>query len=194
MKEIVLASTSRYRRELLGRLGVPFRAVAPKCDEEGLDHLPVEERAVALAERKARSVAADQESALVLGSDQIAEVEGTSLVKPGTAARARETLRLLAGKEHRLVTGVVLLDSAPGGRMEKHLDIARIRMRPLTDEEIAAYVEREPAVDCVGAYRMESLGVALFESIESRDPTGIVGLPLTAVVDLLARFGVSVLR
>jgi len=194
VKEIILASTSRYRRELLGRLGVTFRAVAPKCDEAGLDHLPVEERALALAERKARSVADDFEGMLVLASDKIAEVEGTSLVKPGTAARARETLQLLAGKEHRLVTGVALLDTTPGGRLETTLEIACLRMRPLTDEEIAAYVEREPAVDCVGAYRVEGLGAALFESIDSKDPTGIVGLPLTGVVDLLARFGLSVFR
>ncbi|MFH1680762.1 MAG: Maf family protein [Candidatus Eisenbacteria bacterium] len=193
MRDLVLASTSRYRRALLDRLGVPYRAVAPRCDEEGLDVLRAEERSLALAERKARSVAADFPGALLLGSDQIAEIEGRALRKPGTIEAARATLRLLSGREHRLVTAVALLDSVDG-RVENAIDIARLRMRKLSHEEIENYLGREEVLDCVGAYRSEGLGAALFEWMRADDPTGIVGLPLTRVVDLLARFGVSVLR
>lgn len=193
MRELILASTSKHRRALLERLGLPFEAVAPPCDEEGLDHLPVPERALALAERKARAVAALRPDALILGSDQIAEAEGRVLRKPGGFERARETLRFLAGRDHRLVTGVVLLDAADG-RIETALDVARLRMRRLADDEIENYLRREEPYDSAGSYRIEGLGAALFESMSTEDPTGIIGLPLTRVTDLLARFGVSVLR
>jgi MAF protein len=192
VRDLVLVSTSRYRRSLLDRLGIAYRAEAPLSDEEGLDDLPAERRAVALAERKARSLAAAFPRALLLGCDQIAEMDGRTLRKPGTLENARVALRLLAGREHRLVTGVALLD-AGCGRIETALDIARLRMRPLTDEAIDAYLKREETLDCAGAYRIEGLGAALFEWMRTEDPTGIVGLPLTRVVDLLARFGVSVL-
>ncbi len=193
MKELILASTSRYRRALLERLGLSFRVVAPRCDERGLDHLPVKERALRLAERKARSVPPGPEGALVIGSDQIAEVDGLSLQKPGSFEKARETLRLLSGKEHRLVTAVALFDTG-SGRLESVTDVATLRMRSLTDAEIDHYLEREEPFDCVGAYRIEGLGIALFEAVETNDPTGIVGLPLTAVARLLSRFGIAVLR
>ena len=193
MKELILASTSRYRRALLERLGLSFRVVAPCCDERGLDHLSVEARALRLAERKARSVPPGPEGALVIGSDQIAEVDGLSLQKPGSFEKARETLRLLSGKEHRLVTAVALVDTG-SDRLESVTDVATLRMRSLTDAEIDHYLEREEPFDCVGAYRIEGLGIALFEAVETNDPTGIVGLPLTAVVRLLSRFGIAVLR
>lgn len=193
MREIVLASTSRYRRMLMDRLGIPYEAAAPACDEEGLDHLPVPERALALAVRKARSVAPLHPEALVIGSDQIAEVEGESLRKPGSFEAARESLRRLRGREHRLVTGVAIFD-AREGRVEGALDTAVLRMRDLGDEEIDSYLRREEPYDCVGAYRIEGLGAALFESVGTEDPTGIVGLPLMKVTRLLARFGVEVLR
>jgi predicted house-cleaning NTP pyrophosphatase (Maf/HAM1 superfamily) len=105
---------------------------------------------------------------------------------------ARETLRLLSGREHRLVTAVAVIDAADG-RTETALDVAHLRMRRLSEEEIESYLRREDVLDCVGAYRSEGLGAALFEWMRTEDPTGIVGLPLTRVVDLLARFGVGVL-
>ena len=193
MKELVLASTSPYRRALLERLGLSFRVAVPGCDEEGLDHLAVEERVLRLAERKARSVPPGTEGALIIGSDQIAEVDGLSLQKPGGFEKARETLRLLSGKEHRLVTAVVIVDTG-SDRLESATDVATLRMRTLTDREIENYLEREEPYDCVGAYRIEGLGIALFEAVATNDPTGIVGLPLTAVVRLLSRFGIAVLR
>lgn len=188
--ELILASTSPYRRMLMERLGLPFRAEAPGCGEEGLEDRPVEERAAALAERKARAVAAKHPGAVVIGSDQIAEVEGETLHKPGTRERARETLRRLRGREHRLVTAVAVLR---GEKMESALDEARLLMRSLTDGEIEAYLDREDVLDCAGAYRIEGLGAALFRSVRTADPTGIVGLPITRLTALLERFGLRVL-
>ncbi|MFH1279751.1 MAG: nucleoside triphosphate pyrophosphatase [Candidatus Eisenbacteria bacterium] len=193
MRKIVLASTSRYRRMLMDRLGLPYEAMAPASDEEGVDHLPAEERALALAERKARSVAAFRPDAVIIGSDQIAELEGFTLRKPGGFEMAGESLRRLRGREHRLVTGVAVVD-ARDGRMETALDVAVLRMRDLGDDEIENYLRREEPYDCAGAYRIEGLGAALFESMETGDPTGIIGLPLTRVTALLSRFGVEVLR
>lgn len=191
---LILASTSRYRRELLERLCLPFQVVAPACDEEGLDHLRPEERAIGLAIRKAKSVAALHPKDVVIGSDQIAVVDGESLPKPGNMERARETLGRLSGREHRLVTGVAVVDNGGGGRLEIALDIARLRMRTLSDTQIRDYLAREDTLDCAGAYRIEGLGAALFESITTEDPTGIIGLPLTRVVDLLSLFDIQVLN
>jgi septum formation protein len=194
LRELVLASTSRYRRQLLERLGIPFRAERPDCDEEGASGACVEDRALALAVRKARSLTGKFPDALILGSDQIAEVEGIALSKPGGFEKARESLRLLSGKEHRLVTAVAVLDAGEKVRLETAVDVATLRMRALTGDEIDHYLRREEPYDCVGAYRIEGLGAALFERMRTDDPTGIIGLPLTRVVDLLSRFGVSVLR
>ena len=191
---LILASTSRYRRELLERLCLPFQVVAPECDEEGLDHPRPEERAIGLAIRKAKSVAALYPEDVIIGSDQIAVVDGESLSKPGNIERARETLKRLSGREHRLVTGVAAVDEGGRGRLEIALDIARLRMRVLSDTQINDYLSREKTLDCAGAYRIEGLGAALFESITTEDPTGIIGLPLTRVVDILSLFDIHVFK
>ncbi|MBN1826501.1 MAG: septum formation protein Maf [Candidatus Eisenbacteria bacterium] len=191
--ELILASTSPYRRMLMERLGLPFRAAAPGCDEEGLGHLPAGERATMLAARKAAAVSSLFPEAVVIGSDQIVEVDGETLSKPGTRERAREALRRLRGREHRLVTAVAIARGGAEARIETALDEAFLDMRDLTDAEIEAYLDREHVLDCAGAYRIEGLGAALFASIRTNDPTGIVGLPITRLVDLLSRFGVRVL-
>ena len=185
---LVLASTSRYRRELLDRLGVPYEAVAPAYEEEHDLPLSHEELVVELAERKATSLADRFPDALILGSDQIAVIDDEILLKPGTPARAEAQLRRLAGRTHRLLTGVALHEAATG-HTEHFLDIHRMTLRVLTDAQIAAYVASERPVDCAGSYKIEGPGIALFDAMEGRDFTGIVGLPLTAVVALLGRFG-----
>ncbi len=194
MKDIILASTSSYREELLRRLGIPFRSLAPLCDEEGADDLPVEERAVHLAVRKARSLASQYPGAIVIGADQIPEIDGQALKKPGTAEKARESLRLLSGKSHSLVTGVALVQIIDDEHVETGVDVTRIHMRDLSDQEIESYVKREHVLNCAGAYKAEGLGIALFQSIETTDPTAEVGLPLIQVTELLRRFGVDTLR
>ncbi len=193
---LVLASTSRYRRALLARLGLAFETAAPDCDEEALKpalaHLDVPARALHLARAKAQSVAARFPDAVILGSDQIAEVDGDALDKPGTPERALAQLTRLAGRTHHLHTAVSLLH-APTGRAEEHVDIARLTLRALPRDALARYIARDAPLDCCGSYRVESLGIALFARIEGEDPTAIEGLPLMRVTALLSRFGLDAL-
>jgi septum formation protein len=187
-RPLVLASTSQYRRHLLKCLGIPFEAVSPAYEEEHDLELPPEKLVVVLAERKARSVGTRYPRSLIIGSDQVAELDGNILLKPGTVTRARQQLEALAGRTHRLLTGVVVYEPA-SDRIETALDIHHMTVRPLSEEQIAAYVARERPLDCAGSYRIEGPGVALFASMKGTDYTGIVGLPLTRLVDLLIRFG-----
>jgi septum formation protein len=186
---LILASTSRWRAELLARLEVPFEQAAPSFDERGEDHrlaeLGVDGFALHLARGKARSLAPAHPGAWILAADQLAildEAEGPALLhKPGTAARAVEQLVRLRGRTHRLVTGVVLVR---GDEEHRELDEARLTMRAFARAEAEAYVARHQPVDSAGAYHVEDAGVRLFEAIEG-DYTGIIGLPLLAVCRLL---------
>ncbi len=191
-RAVVLASTSPYRRELVARLGLTFEAVAPDCDEDRLKGrgLPVEELVTRLAREKAESLAALYGDAVIIGSDQAAELDGEILGKPGTPQGARKQLRLLAGREHRLLTALCVLDARTAQRAED-LDIHRLRVRSLTDDQIARYVAADNPVDCAGSYKIEGLGISLFESVEGTDFTAVIGLPLTRVVALLSRLGIE---
>ncbi len=191
MRRLVLASTSRYRRGLIERLGVPFEAIAPNVDERAV-LLPPKALAAALSGAKAEAVAAVVPDALIIGSDQVPSIDGEALEKPGTPERAEVQLRRLAGRTHELITGVCVLDAATGERRE-HLDVHRITLRPLTAAQIAAYVARDEPLDCAGAYKVESLGISLMASIEGEDFTAITGLPLIAVTRMLAELGLDVL-
>ena len=145
-----------------------------------------------LSLRKARSLAGRFPDALSVGADQIAEVGGERLHKPGNEENAREQLHKLAGRAHRLVTAVTVL-RARDLHGESIVDVHTLTMRPLSRAAIESYVAREKPLDCAGSYRIEALGIALFERVEGLDFTAIVGLPLTALVALLLRFGVDVL-
>ncbi len=190
---IVLASTSPYRRELLARLGVKFGAVAPDCDEDRLKGrgLAAEELVTRLAREKAESVATAHPDAVIIGSDQAAEVDGEILGKPGTAAGARRQLRQLSGREHRLLTALCVLDARTGQRAEA-LDIHRLRLRELSDEQIARYVAADAPMDCAGSYKIEGLGIALFDQVHGSDFTAVIGLPLMRVVALLDHLGIEI--
>lgn len=196
-RQIVLASTSRYRRELLDRLAITYEAAAPPFDEEAARALDPTmspaEMAVAFSVGKAKSLAASYPDALIIGSDQVAARGEVVLHKPGTAENARAQLRSLANQTHELLTGVALLDARTGS-LATLLDVHAMTMWPLTDEEIDAYVERDSPLDCCGSYRVEASGPALFSSMKGEDWTGIVGLPLTKVVALLRAHGVPTLR
>ena len=191
---IVLASTSRYRQELLARLGLPFESLAPPFDEEAekarLAGLDEEALSLALARGKAVSVARVRPEAIVIGSDQIAVIDGERLDKPGSVERACAQLARLAGRTHRLVTSTVVVHEAAGVVLE-HVDVHSLAMRALTAAQIAGYVSRDRPLDCAGSYKSESLGIALFERIEGEDATAVVGLPLTAVTRMLASLGVD---
>jgi septum formation protein len=199
---IVLASTSRYRKALLARvftpLGLEVEAVAPGVDESLSPEqaaLPVVERATLLAVRKARAVAErhDFRDAIVIGSDQICvDPDGQVLHKPGTAERAAAQLMRLAGNTHALVTAVAVLRvsaSAPTEELATACDIHRLTMRALSPEAIVRYVALDQPLDCAGSYKLESLGITLFASIEAdpdtADESAIVGLPLMKTLALL---------
>lgn len=181
---LILASTSRYRRGLLDRLGIPYRAVAPEYEETMPEGVDPETLVLAHAEGKARSVAGAYPEARILGSDQVAVLDGRILGKPGTAKGARAQLRELSGREHVLLTAVVLLDVA-SGRVVRHVERSAIGMRDLTDDEIAEYVRRDDPVDCAGSYKAEGLGITLLAYQRGDDPTAVVGLPLIAVSRML---------
>jgi 7-methyl-GTP pyrophosphatase len=191
-RALVLASTSRYRRTLLERLGLPFEVIAPNIDETPRANETPAVTAIRLAEAKARAVAERLSNALVIGSDQIADLDGAPVGKPGDHERAAAQLRALSGRTVIFHTGVALCDADSGRCRSVLVDVAST-FRRLTDAEIEAYLRREMPYDCAGAVKSERLGIALFERIESDDPTALIGLPLIAVVELLRAEGESVL-
>ena len=187
---IVLASTSRYRRELLTRLGVEFEVAAPGVDEAALPGEAPRATALRLALAKARAVAAARQDGLVIGSDQVAECDGEAVGKPGTHERACAQLARLSGRTVVFHTGVALVDAATGRARVECVDVAST-YRTLSAAEIEHYLRREAPYDCAGSVRSEGLGIALFERIESDDPSALVGLPLIAVARMLREEGVD---
>jgi len=192
VKPLVLASTSRYRRALLERLGLPFDVAAPGIDEAALPGESPRATALRLSEAKARAVAGRYPDALVIGSDQVADCAGRPIGKPGDRARAFAQLRELSGRTVIFHTGLALVDARSGRCRSELVDIAST-FRPLTDDEIGAYLDREQPYDCAGSVKSEALGIALFDRIESDDPTALIGLPLIALTRLLRAEGVDAL-
>ena len=192
--DVVLASTSRYRRDLLTRLTPRFRVLAPEVDETALAGETGAALAVRLAQAKTRAIAAQCNDALVIGSDQAAELQGTILGKPGNIERARAQLAAASGREVIFHTAVCVIDSRRSEACEfAALDTTRVFFRELEQDEIARYVDRERPLDCAGSFKAEGLGIALFERIDSQDPTALIGLPLIALRRLLDQAGVDVL-
>jgi septum formation protein len=188
MPALILASTSPYRRALLERLQLPFTAIAPGVQEESIaGELPAD-RALRLSLAKAQPIAARYPEAVVIGSDQVAFDGDRVLGKPGDAASCRAQLARASGSSVRFYTGCALLGARGTVRLV-HLDTTTVFFRPLGTEEIARYVERERPFDCAGGFRAEGLGIALFESIESVDPTALIGLPLIWLAGALRRAG-----
>ena len=185
LPDLILASTSRYRRALLERLRIPFEVLVPVWDEIRAPGPDETVRVNALG--KARAGAAVRPEAAILASDQVGWCGGRILEKPGTAEAACGQLAWLAGREHTLHTCVVL--RTPNGRERETIVVARLRVRSLTPEQIAAYVRLDAPLDCAGSYKTESLGIAIFESLQCDDPTAIEGLPLIAVCRLLREAG-----
>ena len=191
-RPLVLASGSRYRRELLGRLGQPFEVAAADIDETALTGETPAVTACRLAIAKARAVAARYGEALVIGSDQVADAGGIALSKPGSHDDAVAQLTLLSGRRIVFHTAVALVDAASKRCQLRQVDVTST-FRRLDPRAIESYLRRERPYDCAGAVKSEALGIALFERIESDDPTALIGLPLIALVDLLATEGVDVL-
>ena len=174
---LILASTSRYRRALFERFAVPFEALPPTVAEEHLAGESPADRALRLAEAKAQALAATHPAAIVIGSDQVACAAGTILDKPGDARRCVAQLTALSGGTARFYTACAVVGVQTGLR-RAHLDTTTVSFRVLNAAEIERYVAREQPFDCAGGFKAEGAGIALFESIESQDPTALIGLPL----------------
>ena len=188
LRALLLASTSRYRRELLVRLGLPFEARAPTTDESAVPGEPPELMAARLAAAKARSIAASD--AVVIGSDQVASLDGHLLRKPGRHEVALAQLEECQGKTVVFHTGVFVLDTLTA-RSWAHVDQTDVRFARRSRAELDRYLAIEQPYDCVGSFKAEGLGVALFESIESRDPTALIGLPLIWLATALKDAGLD---
>lgn len=188
MNPLILASTSPYRRMLLERFGLPFEAVRPQVGEEHVAGESPSDRALRLAVAKAEEVAARYPDAVVIGSDQVAAAGHKVLDKPGDAAACRAQLTTLSGIDARFYTGCAVIGPAGSVRLV-HVDTTTVYFRSLTSKEIDRYIEREKPFDCAGGFKVEALGITLFESVESKDPTSLIGLPLIWVACALRRAG-----
>lgn len=190
--DLILASTSAYRKQLLQRLQLPFRCVAPQVPEAAQPGEAAAAMAARLALAKARAVASVHPGSLVIGSDQVAALEGGLIGKPLTHARAREQLLAAAGKTVQFSTAVALCHQRQGLE-ELHIEPFAVRFRELDEGVVESYLLREQPYDCAGSFKCEGLGIALFESLSGHDPTSLEGLPLIALTGMLARAGYPVL-
>lgn len=187
---IVLASSSKYRRELLSRILNEFEHAAPNIDETPISGESPEDCAARLAKLKAYALANQFPEHWIIGSDQLASLDGLILGKPVTQERAIEQLSLCSGRRVSFLTSLALFNSQTGETRE-HLEEVIVTFRELTEAEIVAYIEREQPLDCAGSFKCEGLGITLFESIESQDPNTLVGLPLIGLNHLLLKAGIN---
>ena len=191
-RPLILGSSSAYRRELLARLRLPFDVSSPEVDETPRPDETPKALALRLALAKARAVAARHPSAVVIGSDQVADLDGEPLGKPGTHERAVTQLRRMRGHTVIFQTAVAVVCIETGFE-QVELAPVRVRFRALTEAEIENYLRAETPYDCAGSAKSEGLGIALLESIESDDPTALIGLPLIRTARLLRAAGLSLL-
>ncbi|NBQ86271.1 MAG: septum formation inhibitor Maf [Betaproteobacteria bacterium] len=191
-REVILASTSRYRRELLERLRLPFRVESPEVDETPAPGESPKALALRLARAKAHAVAQRHPQAVVIGSDQVADLDGQALGKPGTHARAVGQLQRMRGQTVVFQTAVAVLCVATG---YESVDLAavKVRFRALSDAEIEAYLRAEQPYDCAGSAKSEGLGIALLDEIVNDDPSALVGLPLIRTARMLREAGIPLL-
>jgi septum formation protein len=186
---LILASGSRYRAKLLARFGIPFEAWSPEVDEAPRANESPRETAVRLAKAKAQAARSRFPNAWIVGSDQVAELDGQPLGKPGNREAAGVQLRAMRGRTVHFHTAVCLL---AGGRAREALVTTSVDFRPLGDAEIERYLDKEPAFDCAGSAKVECLGIALLGRVAGDDPTALVGLPLIALAGMLRAEGAEV--
>ena len=189
---LALASTSRYRADSLQRLNIPFSVAAPNVDER---HVPAEsppDRAARLAKAKAQALTAEFPNTVLIGSDQVASCQGRVFDKPGNAEKAVQTLLSLRGESVDFHTAVCVYHSRTHEGIE-HTDLTRVQVRAdLTETDIIRYVQTDLPLDCAGAFKVETVGISLFDAVHTEDPTALIGLPLIAVAKALRAFGFCV--
>lgn len=188
--QLILASTSRYRKALLEKLGKPFQCEAPEVDESPLPGESAEALVARLAHAKASAVARQHDQGLIIGSDQVCVCDGRILGKPGTVENAVAQLLAAQGKSVTFYTGLCVLDAATG-RAEQLVEPFRVHFRRLEEAAIRRYVAAEQPLDCAGSFKCEGMGIVLFERLEGRDPNALIGLPLIGLVELLGRHGLA---
>lgn len=192
MMTLVLASTSPYRKTLLERLGLDFETAAPQTDETTLDGETPEALVIRLAEAKARAVAPHYPDALIIGSDQVAVLDGKILGKPGNHEAATQQLRHASGREVSFLTGLCLLNTRTQQAQVRLVPFSVV-FRALSESQIQYYLHQEKPYDCAGSFKSEGLGISLFERLQGEDPNALIGLPLIELIRLLAVEGVDVL-
>jgi septum formation protein len=192
-RQLILASTSRYRRELLGRLGLRFECADPGVEEQALPGETAADTVARLAGLKAIAVAARFPHALIVGADQVASCDGAILDKPGTHVNAVRQLTAMSGRTARFDTALAVLDARSGATRSRVVPCL-VHFRRLSGAQIEDYLQREQPYDCAGSAKSEGLGIALIARIEGEDPTALIGLPLIALTELLALAGMPVLR
>lgn len=185
---LILASTSKYRKELLSQLGWPFEAVAPGVDEDALkkEDLSCDQLALELSRLKAKAVYLKYEGSCVIGSDQVCHLDGSILSKPGSRDKAIEQLLFMQGKTHELLTAVTIITPEDE---TSFINRTLLHMRDLTQSDVEAYVDHDHPFDCAGSYKLESRGIKLFERIEMSDHSAIIGLPLIELTNVLVKYG-----
>ncbi len=188
--QLVLASTSRYRRELLSRFGLPFEVVAPDVDETPLPSEAPSQTALRLAESKARAVANHYPDSLIIGSDQVLMLHNEQLGKPGNFANAFTQLKKMQGNAMVFHTALCLFNSRSGNIQLRDIPTT-IHVRALSDAQIESYLNKEQPYDCAGSARAEGLGIALIARYDTSDPNALIGLPLIALTEMLANEGVD---
>lgn len=191
-QQLILASSSPYRKELLHRLGLPFNAIPPQADETPLPGESPESLVARLAGAKAHAIALQHTDALIIGSDQVAVLDGETLGKPGNHDNAVKQLANASGKRVEFLTGLCLLNSATR-RMQVDVIPFAVVFRVLSAAQIENYLRHEQPYNCAGSFKSEGLGIALFDKLEGEDPTALIGLPLISLVRMLEHEGVRVI-
>jgi len=189
MKSLILASSSPYRAESLRRLKLPFEQISPKIDEAALSGESTPELASRLAATKARAIALKYPDATVIGCDQVACLDGTALGKSMSRPKAIEQLKACSGKAVHFYSAIAVTESR---QLHSYVDTTEVVFRPLDDRAIEHYLDKEPALDCAGSFKVEGLGIALFEAVRTDDPSALIGLPLIGLCRLLRKFDWSV--
>jgi septum formation protein len=190
--ELILGSTSIYRRELLERLKIPFRVEAPDIDETPLKNETPQQLVERLSIEKARTVAANNPGSMVIGSDQVAVHDGKIVGKPLTHDRAMQQLREANGKEIVLYTGLSLVNADSGESLTEVIPF-HVVFRKLTEEQLENYLHKEQPYHCAGSVKSEGLGIALLERFDGEDPNTLIGLPLIRLIRMLEHFGISII-
>lgn len=189
--QLILASTSPYRRDLLRKLGLPFESTSPEIDESGHVNETAHDLAARLAQEKSVVIANRLAEGLVIGSDQVATIDGFLIGKPGSRAKAIAQLLQASGRTLEFHTAVCVTQ-AETGISKTLIDLCRVTFRPLSEQQIERYVDAEKPYDCAGSFKSEGFGITLLERIEGHDPNALIGLPLISLITLLESFGVQI--